>query len=1357
MTDTDLIVPIEVHALLATRAVNEFDDFRRWTPKYPWTFSELHRSNAEPPIQHTEGSPGEGIHVQWQLPEALTTGAIDPETGVSTFPLVPNRWLVVRYAQVRGELRAAGFLVHSDYLEKADGGPVESAFTPFVDPASPAQTPRSDYIGRVHPLTDGPWQEPAARPLFLTAIGSGLPAFAAFAPYHQDVFLFHDTLADLKANDNYPPPCTVSYCVIGWYSRDGADILTAARDIEGLLPPDADPDSVADVLAALGWAAPEGMPSTIVRTRYAGTALGIPWDREGGHPESDRPVDRDVKVAIGHSTADAVAALAAHQTRSARTGDLVRALFDGNPDILDEADWQDSLDEITRRAWFSGHDGGAGWQVVNRPSQDPENQAPPPEQPAWITTLGADQESRDTTAHRLASAQWRLWTLWWLRHLPADRRPHGFEFDAAAWDRRIRSAQAEVADLQREADRLRLLVPQGLTPEELQAAIDRYAQDHGLPEDLELKRAPRQSYYRPADPVLALTGSGTTQPLGRDEDDPLPCRLPSRLLTRAKINDTWVNTPGNPLLPVNMTGLPQPCTVLLAEFALLDQAVRAQATGGAAGPTALHAIVADPSGRTEGPWPEYTRPWHQPWLPLYIQWEVKHCATAYRSSQDTAPHWEFDGDRYRWKGTAAAEGDGEGGRRWTAFGARAFVTPATRFVLREQARRLAESSPPQLAGQLHAMREELEGIEVLSQALDGFHDWLVQQDGAAQAVTDRSILASAGETNHVPDGAEGWDTQRFQPVRGGQFYFVELVIIDRFGRVCSLVQPNQTQPIQFAPIRADSLLPDRDLFPEPPGRQRFIQLPPRLIQPTRLRLETVPLRADQPPAPAVSGTAAGTAAEATTSAAAGGDTPVAGWLLVNHLDRTLLVYGPDGEPLGELRVVRDVRNVRTTAWNALPHAPHRHPSEADFTTAYPHVAAFALGLLNRQPAAFEALTSTIDTALDHIVEPSGTEDRSPARLIGRPVALIRARLGMDLMGDPLTDPGWQHALDPEDEDYPDHRWTVRLGDPDQLSDGLIGYFAAADHDQPTRYDLFHAVDPDGPASTYVTAIGTGAHLTVPARPADRRATHQLTLLACPHTAVHATTDLLPVAEVGVDADTTHRALTRIRASFRLNPLLAPDRFGPPRATASRPARSGHPASAMADGDPSTYYESEEAAGTGDWVRLDLHLERTIDGVHLLLGRPDGTRLPGATDLEASTDGQEWTLLQSNTQAGEVHYQPQTPFTARYLRLRHTGADATPYAVRAFTAQAEPLDPALVLPRPAAWHGTWTWAQPLAVNSSAAGLPLPDWDEHAIFNADQLSHPDAPLPVARSGYLQLQPAALTPSRSTPAPATQGPTQ
>ncbi|MEU3991992.1 discoidin domain-containing protein [Streptomyces platensis] len=190
---------------------------------------------------------------------------------------------------------------------------------------------------------------------------------------------------------------------------------------------------------------------------------------------------------------------------------------------------------------------------------------------------------------------------------------------------------------------------------------------------------------------------------------------------------------------------------------------------------------------------------------------------------------------------------------------------------------------------------------------------------------------------------------------------------------------------------------------------------------------------------------------------------------------------------------------------------------------------------------------------------------------------------------------------------------------------------------------------------------------------------------------------------------------------------------------------------MADGDPTTSYESSEPAAAGDWVRLDLHTERRVEAIDILLGRPDGSGIPVATDLETSIDGDQWTLLCDYTQVTEIHHACEASLTARFVRLRHTGSADGRCAVREFTVLAEPPDKSLVMPRPAAWHGDWTWAEPIPVGGTVAGLPLSDWDEHLIYNADQLSHPDAPLPLARSGYLQLQPAALGRTRSTSAPA------
>ncbi|WP_433261526.1 hypothetical protein ACQPZF_27065 [Actinosynnema sp. CS-041913] len=614
------------------------------------------------------------------------------------------------------------------------------------------------------------------------------------------------------------------------------------------------------------------------------------------------------------------------------------------------------------------------------------------------------------------------------------------------------------------------------------------------------------------------------------------------------------------------------------------------------GATALHAITTDPDGCAEGPWPEYLAVWSQPWLPMYIQWRIVHCATPYAG--DDGEHWEFDGERYRWLGTGAEpatdSGSGpeeHGGLRKTDFTGRAFLTPSFSYVLRGQIDRQTESAPAGQVSALRGLRADLSELSVLSQRLDGLTDWLLQRDGQCQVTTqvalagDEDLAELVGETNHVPDGAGDRRDQRFQPVRGGQFYFRELHLVDRFGQTVRKVAAQGSQPIQFAPIRAASVQPDRLIFPDAPGPQRYLQLPPRLLHETRIRFE--PTRE-------------------------GADTPIVGWLLVNHLDQTVLVHAPDGLPLGELRVVVLASDTHEITWTPLPNAPLRHPADEDFRAAHPHVAGFALGLLGRGPDAFTALMTTIDTSLERISDLTPSEDTSPLRLIGRPVALVRARLGLELRGPLLTDPAWDRVLDPPREPYPDWRWTVRLGDAEQLKDGLIGYYQAPEPGAPVEYEALHAVTPAG-AGGYVEPIGTGSGVRVRARLSDDLEPLDLTLLMCPHSAVHATTDILPIAALRVDTEVVGAALRRIRAAFRLNPLLAVER-----------------------------------------------------------GPRDGT----------SDDEQ----------------------------------------------------PGVVMPKPAQWHGEWTWAEPVVVDAA----PLPDWAELPILASDDSARVDDPVPSARAGYLLLRP-------------------
>ncbi|MFF2077468.1 discoidin domain-containing protein [Kitasatospora sp. NPDC058162] len=1333
MSDTELIVPVEVHALLANQTVRTTHPFYRVRPSFR---AMLRDKTAAEPEAFSNGDrvdldeTFEGVHVQWQLPEALTEGFVDESTGQTRFPLVPNRWLVVRYSEVRGVSKAAGWIVHSDYLlsdhpEDEDDYEDGTLFiNSYLNPR--LEKPQVDWLGRIHLLADGPWRERGDHELFLTAVGAGLPTFAAYQPYHEKVFSIHDDLSDLKESESYPPPADLSYLVVGWYSDVSKDILRQAADIPGLLPPGST-GSPAEVIGALGWTLagrtaattlgttePHGIENildhrsdtyylsagpaarsgritldlgseqqvsavrvrlgdprgehllpavrlqasldgttwpapydqdfaagspvleyapaapltarylrielladspepiavrsfqataapAVSRTLYSGTALGLTWQRDGQAPAPDkRPEQVDVlKIALGHSLGEAAPALVDRQTRSPRTARLFSALFHGTLDTFDGADGDRDLQEITHKSWFAGSDGGHTWRIVPRPGAEPPTSPASRSDlvPAWLEQLNADQAAHDAALPVLAERQWRLWALWWLYRTPVDQRPDdldpGFEADCAYQvdpDREGSLAASTATQLELVAA-LRAELPNIPAGQDPQAAIDAWASGRGLAGHLQLQRTAQDGFYRPSDPVLLVEGSaGAARPLTRDEEDPLPCRLPSNLLRKVRIGDSWKPGPddGAPLDP-GIAGLPAPCAALLAEFSLLHRAAFTRVSGR----TALQTIIENPGTHAEGPLAEYTEPWEQAWLPMFLMWKLNYFPTPYRT--EAGYHWTFrapepgsgpDSYSYTWNGTGAPPADFTGGehpdRLQRLFRSRSFLAPTTVFVARAQLARYLATYPGADTAALTALREELEQLDVLSQTLDGFNDWLLQLDGGAQLPTEAGIAGLTGDQNHVPDGAGGRNERRFQPVRAGQFAFTDLSIVDRFGRRIDLVVSGR-QYDQY-PVRTASVTPNRPLYTSPPPNnpERFVQLPPRLLQDTRLAF-----------------------------------TPrLAGWLLVNYLDQTVGVYGPAGEALGELRVITTGGSTRAPAYTPLPHSPYTGLSDGRFKEDHPHLHGFLAALPKDTPAAFEALVKTVDKSLRAIVDPVPTDDRLPGVLIGRPVALIHTALDLQLQGPPLTDPSWPTVPDTLQAPYTDDTWAIRLGDPFDLDDGLIGYFRA-EPDQDVDYRRLHAVDPVG-SDPYLQRITDGTDLALPARPADHPRTRRLTLLAHPHLPVHATTDILPVHSLQLDADLVHQALAEIRASFRLNPLLAPVRSN--RATT-----------------------------------------------------PDS-----------------------------------------------------------------PEDDALVVPPLSSRYGTWTWAQPQATDTG----PLA-WDELPLVPADHLAHPDDPAPTARAGYLQLRPAAAEP--------------
>ncbi|MFE3876594.1 discoidin domain-containing protein [Kitasatospora sp. NPDC059146] len=1473
MSDTDLIVPVQVHALLVNRKVRTLHPFHRPQPSFDRMLGTQPKTKgrgaAEPEAftggKEVGGDAGfEGVHLQWQLPEALTDGFV-PDDGQDThFPLVPNRWLVVRYAWVRGARKVRGWVVHSDYLYSDDEGASwddKEAINSFVDPRR--EEPEVDWLGRRHVLTPGtPWREPEAkRSLFLNAAGAGLPNFAAFEPYHENVFALHDDLQDLRDpahGDSYPPDAELSYLVAGWYSDTDHDFLRAAAAIPGLLPPDASPDSAAEVVAALGWtlagrgaavagglgtAAGHGVehlldhqddtyylsanapvrsdritvdlgtvqdvsslrvlagdpddahllpavrvqtsvdgtdwpaahhqdydagtpvleysPATPVRARYVqlwlleagpepvavrtfevtaapalgrsvyhGTALGLEWRHDGDAPEDRRPDPNRTDVAFGHSTGEAAAELFDRQSDpqhdSPRTAQLLNALYHGTLDTFDGPDGDRDLAETTRRSWFSGSEGGHRWQILARPDQDPGagSRRAPAVAPEWLARLNADQAEHDSRLRELTEHQWRVWALHWLRHLPEGERPpqlpEGFDDEC---DRLLEPANdgpaKDADDALRRIEELRGLIPWPEPGQDLQDVADTWAAERGLDPGLQLRRQPGDAFYKPADPVLLINGSGGgTVPLTRDRDNPLPCRLGTDLLREVMIGSSWSPVEASPPDP-GLTGLPAACAALLKEFALLERAART--ADGAR--TALHAVVESPATRARGPLAEYTAPWRQPWLPMTLMWKLSWFPTPYRS--DGTTHWTFsppddgiDAHHYTWDGTGtlAADFESEGDVLNRLFRSRAYLAPTTVYVLREQLARYRASHPGADRAALAGLRRELEPLDVLSQTLDGFNDWLLQLDGGAQVPVEGAVAGLAGPQNHVPDPATGAFTDRHQPIRAGQLFLTDLRLLDRFGRCVDLVTSgDEGNWYDQYPVLTASVTPSRALYtdPAPVNPERFVQLPPRLLQDTRLAFTQEP---------------------------SGRSDGLAGWLLVNHLDQALGVYAPDGAAVGDVRIVLTPDSGEAARCVPLPHSPYTGHTDPRLLADHPELAGFLAGLIDRPDSAgaFRALVATVDRSVAGIVDTAPESGPLPARLIGRPVALVHATLDLELHHQLPTDPSWDTVLEPVTGAHEDEDWNIRLGDPERLDDGLIGYFAGAPGER-VDYGLLRALDPAAD-SDYLDPVTDGGDLALPARPPVRRRFRRVTMIAHPHLPVHATTDILPVHALRLDAEQVHRALGAIRASFRLNPLLATTR-DLRRLDTTMAVDPAHPLGNIAGRAPAAAeFRSLGAPAAGSTVVLDLGSVQRLAGYSLLTGTADGSHRPGNPVLEYSERGEPngWRHLPYDAEQAVNEHTLDEAVPARYVRLRlTTGADGV-FGMRRFAVTCDPDDAALLLPPLSARYGTWSWAQPQATATDDL-----DWDERPLFPADHLSHPDDPAPTARAGYLQLHPAAPNP--------------
>lgn len=1109
--------------------------------------------------------------------------------GRSRFPAVPNRWLLLRLVSHKSGTalsplipEACGsWVIESDFLTET----VEDCFADIEEPAEivelrqarattvPSPFARNGrpqdgqapfrYMGRVVPLKH--WTEDGSCERYpgLTALGYGEPTFAAYYPNCRNVFGFCDTLHDLGEGFE-TSELQLSYMVVGWYADGIGDPLQKGH---------ADHRMPASILEEFRWQLPEGASDDLTHILCTGQIQAVNWNPAEDYLSGKTDAE-PIEIAIGNTDAEA---LAAYLTKDAETveasagqltsADILEALQLGVLDRLHQDDGGLAmLENALHTSAFGSENGGTIWTVAN-PEQQTDQDHPaelfnrhisagvgkssygqvtlPGDVAHELNLLNKLQQDHQHSLDVSKSMRWQLFADWHkymqLYYQDGGSEKAGTLMRAVAHAQdQIRSRIGELTDSSKAVNEQKKKLLKALT---------------NTPYVIKASAASR--FHRPNDPVILLVGDAVQPSLRFGADTlgeagkQLTCRRHDQIFWSgplagelAETVSAWAPSapPHGPFQQVANSD-DNTFVKLLCETLLLDPDLPISESGNDLGD--LHRVVRTWQGsggataQAAGIEPAVLKAFHgrlpaalsvarwesrgvrhgkNPWHPLLMQWQVHmqpyHGLIADQDeirSDFVTGIANLDNNHIE----LTVEDRPSDIEQFQSFKGSAILTPNAMRTLAGQVRRFvagsSETLPDDVVEVLHAA--ESLTTPVLSQALGGFCDALIMRNQAMQfAVSDPfddtadGVAVLVGDMLHAAPRIHGG----YNPIRTGLLRVDMLRIVDAFGQIKDLTfdQKDLVVPRSMkAPVSADG-----------DDRGYNVLLAPRLAQPARLAFRFLSAELDDVEMNAHPATS-----------------PVCGWVLPNHLDQSLAIYGGDGCAYGSLRAGQA---DETPVWFA---APGTASSIGDIRNR--HLREFAEGLKRYGHDEFDEFSRNIERILWTIEPQTHRQHDSLSVLMGRPLALVRISVSLQTKGLPAYNQNYDAIPDDPSGDFlaamrssngfEKVRFPLRLGDVAVESDGVVGYFVGKDftdfriEDSTANLEICLADDP----------------LVV-------------TMLVDPRARIHATTGILPVKAIDVPPDQFAASLDAMELSFLVNPLLG--HAEPGKVSLPLPAESDRP-------------------------------------------------------------------------------------------------------------------------------------------------------------------------------------------------------
>ena len=1154
-----LIVPVTAEALVVTQNLKN----NRWALK-PMDYIQVGKfSQVIPRLTDTHIEPDTGITIHWALPDGLTHG-VENDKGEIEFPFVPNRWLITRKAS-----KSRSWILESDFLDISLG--INAFLNPFETEASFTR------IGQFVPLEN--WEDDTpAQAAFLQAISPGNVSFAAYTPNIKAVLSFHDDMQDLETQIE-----EITYMVSGWYSDPMSDPMFGKqrygesgwqteqewKDLMSAHDWSVGNETDLDIAqrAFVAWAERhqvelnpdrphDFLPAQIV---CQGMVFGVQWPGKYGQAKSGVPTyDIDTKpnelprVVVANTAVDALSALVEKelgQDEGNNAAEFMQAFQYNQLQNYLKPGGHLKLERAIHDAWFGSDSSGSIWQILAPGSpklpdlnQDLKDQ---------LRQLNADSVELSRLEHEVQHAQTALYALWWDNgKAKAWRSSHPSQFTQEEWDaikERIKSelpvAEANASDLIGNRDE-KAQVVQDLI-DAISFELEQLNINNKL--NLELRELNNARYHRANDPVILVYGAKREYKHGEDgrfeEEDELFCRFTGQQLYGIQVTD---NEEQVVIDAVNIeifappeldNRLPKELLDIYVESFFLDtlnaQAIADKACallGTTSTPELVETIkkqqtliwnsakapidkhtVAELSGLQDPPDPSKlpskvgVAPWKPPWSPLFIAWEIKWFPSA-RDPLKVLDDWTFDRHHqdYEWK-----EGKNPNVGDPVSFYGQSVLTPKSAVTLEAQLKEYFSNSED--FPDLQEFLDEVSNWDFLSQAMSGFTEELTLfESNQFNPPPDpyNSIVGERSQLSPIPDLE-----QTFFPLRSGHFRIEQIIIVDDFGQVFDPMADGGQKPGTFRPVIGEGM--------QTVGWDDLIQLPPRVMQDTKLKFELVSAtEADQVPI------------QIDNSAS-----PVCGWFLPNHIDKGFSVYDDGGHLLGEVLLVGG-RSDKRLRWDTAPgqYTEVGHLLREDIRNDY--MFGFLDALINHPDPvqAFDDLMAIVDETLWSVDPLGGRGENTLAVLVGRPIAVVRAKLEFELSGGPLFDQYWSETGMFNTHGYDtDVRFPIQLGSLQDSEDGLLGFFL---NDDFTQLNSIHkselpAAQPDYIINQPVTLPLSGERAAV-------------TMLLDPRGYINVGSGILPNKALILPGIYVDDAMAKIEVTFRTGPLITdPDRLRMP--------------------------------------------------------------------------------------------------------------------------------------------------------------------------------------------------------------------